>query len=257
MIRPALNLAEVRPWWLRLLILAMFGSPLVGSKILHAQLHKEHVFYDMGEWTAYALFIWMFVFLCVGLKRLLDWLSLATVFAMTVLLTGAALRKTGLWSLIEKLAGTTPTDSTQSLIDLLFRFFMILAATPYVMLLVESFPATDLMRWVSRQGATRTARAALVAAMFLRMFQHVGEVVTRCMIAWREENPTIILPRYRADWAGSIFRKIGVLEWIKDSISAWCAVIAIQSLAAIPTVVRDFRRVQSSWRTSPGGVWLR
>jgi hypothetical protein len=257
MTRPALNLAAVRPWWLRLFILAMLGHPLVASRVLHGQLHKEHLFFDIGNWTTYALFIWMFVGLCVGLKRLLDWLSIAAIFALTVLLTGAILRKTGLWSLIERTVGTTTTDPTQSLIDLLFRFFMILAATPFAMLVIESFPASDLMRWVSRRGATHTARVVLVAAMFLRMFQHVGEVVTRCMVAWREENPSVILPRYRGDWVGSIFRKLGVLEWIKVSVSSWCAAIAVQSLAAIPTVVRDFRRVQSGWKTSPGGLQLR
>jgi hypothetical protein len=145
-------------------------------------------------------------------------------------------------------------DPQQSLMDLLFRFLMILASAPFALLVINSFPATDLMRWVSRRGANRTTAVALVGAIFLRMLQHVGEVVTRCMVAWQEENPLVLLPRFSADWAGSIFRKIGILEWVKMAVVAWCGTIAMQSIAAVPTVVTDFRRVQAGQAAQAEGI---
>ncbi len=250
----SLKIAEVRPWWLRLFFLGLLGSPLMTSGILHRQLHEDHFFRDLAYWTAYAVFIWLLVALCVGLKTLTEWLMIASISAMTILITGAIFRKLGVWETLQKLvASPSTTDSAQDLMDLIFRFIMILVATPFALLIISSFPATDLMRWVSRQGATRTATVALVGAIFLRMLQHVGEVVTRCMLAWEEENPAILLPRYSADWAGSVVRKIGILEWVKVSVVAWCSVIAIHSLAAVPTVVKDFRRVREAWNVETGG----
>jgi hypothetical protein len=247
-----LNLAEMRPWWLRTAMLALIGSPLFHSSVIHSQLHKQHFFEDLGKWTAYAVFIWLFVTLCVGINLLVEWLTVATLSSLTILFTGAILRQTGLWDGLATLLGSGAPDRQQSLMDLIFRVVMIMTATPFALLVISSFPASDLMRWVSQKGATRTAKIALIAAMFLRIFQHVGEVVTRCMVAWTEENPTVLLPRYRSDWVGSIVRKVGIFDWLRVSVFAWCIALATQSLVAIPTIVRDFRRVGGT-ADSPSG----
>jgi len=242
-----LDLTALKPWWLRLFILAMFGHPLTTSPVLHARLHQEHFFRALALWTGYTVFAWTFIALCVGVKTVVDWVTLASISGLTVLVTGGAFRKLGVWDWLQKLiAGVPATNPQQNLMDLIFRFIMILAATPFALLIINSFPASDVMRWVSRRGATRTTKAALVGAIFLRMLQHVGEVVTRCMVAWREENPRILVPRFSADWAGSLIRKMAILEWIKTAVMAWCGAIAMQSIAAVPRVVSDFRRVRHS-----------
>ncbi|MFP5207310.1 MAG: hypothetical protein ACLGSH_18300 [Acidobacteriota bacterium] len=239
------NLAALKPWWLRLLILLLIGHPLVTSPVLHSQLHKAHFYKDLGLWTAYTVFLWLIIGLCVGLKTLVDWVTVASMSALTVLLTGAIFRKLGLWIWLQSFYPSThATDPTQNLMDLIFRFIMISASAPFALLLINSFPAADLMRWVSKRSASSATMAALICAIFLRMLQHVGEVVTRCMLAWREENPQVVLPRFSADWAGSIFLRIGFFEWIKIAVVAWCGTIAMHTLAAVPTVVADFRRVQ-------------
>lgn len=239
------NLAALKPWWLRLLFFILIGHPLIWSPVLHSQLHKAHFYKDLGLWTAYTLFLWLIIGLSVGLKTLVDWVTVASISAFTVLVTGAIFRKFGIWIWLENLYPSAHSiDPTQNLMDLMFRFIMISASAPFALLVINSFPAADLMRWVSRRSASRATSVALICAIFLRMLQHVGEVVTRCMIAWREENPQIVVPRFSADWAGSIFLRIGVIEWVKTAVVAWCGTIAMHTLAAVPTVVADFRRVQ-------------
>jgi hypothetical protein len=248
------NFTSLKPWWIRAFILALIGHPLIASPVLHSQLHKDHFFKDLALWTSYMVFVWLFIEFCVGLRTFLNWITVASMFALTVLMTGAVFRKLGAWDWLQDIYhGSHVIDPQQNLMDLIFRFIMILASAPFALLVINSFPATDLMRWVSRRGASRTTTAALVGAIFLRMFQHVGEVVTRSMVAWREENPRIFVPRFSADWAGSIIEKIRMLEWVKVAIVTWCGAIAVQSIAAVPTVVMDFRRVQDGEKVRTGG----
>lgn len=243
------NLTALKPWWLRFGILLLLGHPVIYSPVLHSQLHASHFYRDLGLWTAYMVFLWIFIWLCVGLKMVADWVTVSTISAFTVLATGAIFRRLGIWVWLQSFFHSTQsTDATQSLMDLMFRFIMISASGPFALLVINSFPAADLMRWISRRSASRTTAIALICAIFLRMLQHVGEVVTRCMVAWREENPDIIAPRFCADWSGSIFLKVGFLQWMKTAVVAWCGAIAMHTLTAVPAVVADFRRVQAGTR---------
>lgn len=238
-----LNLAEVRPWWLRLGLLLTVGSPLLTGGVLHARLHPEHFYRDLAMWTAYGVFIWLFVGSCAGLRRLVDWLTFAVLISLTIVLTGAAFRKLGIWQPLETLWMRSPTDPERSVMDLVFRLLVILSATPYGLLTLSSFPASDLIRWVSRRGAVRRTAWALRAAIFLRMLQNVAEVVSRSLVAWREENPALLVPRFRSDWRGSLLGRLRFFDWAWLSVFSWCTAIATQSLEAVPLVVRDFRRM--------------
>ena len=243
---PILNPTQIRPWWLRLGLLAFLGSPMILSKVLHGGLHEAHFFSDLGKWTAYAVFIWLFVVLCAGLKRFIDWLSVASLFGLTVMFSGALLRKAGVWLLLEKALMGVHTSAEQQVMDLFFRFIVILVSYPFALLMINSFPAADIMRWVSRRSATRAGSTAVVVAMFIRMLQVVSEVVTRAMLAWKEENPAVVLARFRADWMGSPFHRVAILQWARLAISAWCGVIAIQTFETVPVIVRDFRRMRGA-----------
>ena len=237
-----LPITDVRPWWIRAFILIAISTPIFSHIVLHSTIHAEHYVDDLLKTVAYACFVWLFVGLCAGLRQLLDWLAVGVIPAITLLLTGALFRSRSIWSLIHKAVPAASANPLQGELDLVFKLLIIMIATPLALLIVGSFPATNLMRWISRKGATRTAHAALVGAIFLRMFQHVSEVVERSMDAWREENPDVYLPRHRGDWAGSIWSKAHLVSWFHASVTAWCKFITIQTLAAVPNIVRDFGR---------------
>ncbi len=238
-----LGLTRIRPWWVRLILLALLAAPLFGKRGLHPTLHDTHVFVDIGSWTAYVCFIWGFVFVCVGVNRLIDWLSTAFMLALVLLLTGALLRKLGVWHFIEELLRVAPKDPDVVNLALIAQFFKVIATYPLALLTLVSFPASDLVRWASQLSSRRPRTWTLRLAILLRMLQNVAEVVTRCMVAWREENPQLIVPRFRADWHGSLFSRLGILSWAKDLLIIWPRTVAMQSLQAVPFVVRDFRRL--------------
>jgi len=100
MTTPYLPITEVKPWWLRLGLLAAIASPMLSPQLLHATIHADHPFADLANWTEYCVFTWIFVWLCVGLDRLLAWLAAAAVFGLSVAFGGALVGKTGLWELV-------------------------------------------------------------------------------------------------------------------------------------------------------------
>lgn len=239
-----MNLVQVRPWWLRLAILALIACPLFGVSTLHTEIRPDHVFDDLAEWTAYSLFIWILVGLVVGLHRLIAWLSVSILFGITVAFSGAIIRKLGIWHVIEHLVKAT-TESQASLAqteaDLVLLLIRVTATLPIALLTLQSFPASDVLRRAARPDNSGHVREAwLLTAIAIRIFQHVFEVAGSMFLAWREENPKILLPRYKNDWENGVKGRLGLIGWLKTSIWAWSVGLLQQSLVFVPVAVRDW-----------------
>lgn len=247
-----LRLTDVRPWYIRLLLLLVIGSPTIMGGAVHVRFHDEHYFVDLLQWTAYAVFVWLFIVACLGLKKLVEWLSVAFYIALVILFTGAVFRGVGVWERLAELLGVefgTPDQGVKSLV----RTFVILVVVyPLSLLVLTSFPASDLIKWISLRVARvvgsstklgLNVKAAVVLALLLRMLQHVAEVVERCLLAWQEENPAWIVPRHRADWSGSLLGRAAFFDFARTAIVAWVFAVTFHSFVVLPTLVKDFRRV--------------
>lgn len=240
-----LNFAQIHPW-ARFTLLALFGSPLFIGNALHPQLHLDHWSKDLLAWSAYAIFIWLVIFLSIGLERLLQWLSAATVLGLTIVVLGVILRKLHIWELLHGLFGTSANataNAGQDELDLIYRLFMIMISLPFALFFINSFPASNLLGKVSVRSPERRHKLRVHAALALRVFQHVFEVATTTLVAWREENPELLLPRFRDDWRGSVFGRLGFLKWVRIAIWTWCLTLTLQTLLIVPIVVRDFKRL--------------
>lgn len=234
--QPRIEVIKIRPWWLRLALLTLIASPMFLPSGMHTSLHADQLFSDFATWMGYAVFLWLFIGLCVGLERLLVWLSAATVFGLALAFGGACVAKLGIWSWLNSvlgdLSGSTGTTLIEHQSDLIFRLFIVMTSLPFFFLVVNSFPATDIFLSAVRHGTRGRAKFFVVVAVFLRLFQYVFEVFTSLWLAWREENPEKILPRHRLE-----FHRF---RWAMDSLLAWCAALLVHSLIFVPTVVRDW-----------------
>jgi hypothetical protein len=244
-----LNYAKIRPWWFRLLLLILFAFPLLGLGNLPTELHAESLFRSLGAWIAYAIFIWIIIGLAVGLDQLLSWLFVGVIFGLTVAVTGALLRHIHLWEFIEQLVAYVSNQAVSASSDeavLVWRMIVTMIAVPYSLLMLESFPASDILHRVARPGRSKRKVLWLAAAIFLRVFQHVFEVAGNLFVAWKEENPRLLWPRHRDDWHGYGSGFKGVLKWIISAIWAWSVTLLEQAMLFVPTAVRDWIRIYNT-----------
>lgn len=228
------NIAALRPWWLRLMLLCAIGLPLFQG--MHLPPGRDGVFEQLAARTAYAALIWLLILLNVGVDRLLTYMASACVLALTTVLLGALFKR-----LLPVLAaGMTTVDVSARLATL---FLTMMTAVPYALFAVSCFSAADLIAR-ARQQVQRGDRWAPHIALALRMVQHVGEVFANLMMVWGEEHPARVLPRFKSDWARSALAKTGIVTWGAEAVAAWSFALLIHSLEIIPALVDDLTRVK-------------
>jgi len=123
--------------------------------------------------------------------------------------------------------------------DLVLRLILIMVGVPFFLFALNSFPATGALRRSARPTGERQREAWLLVAIFLRVFQHVFEMAGKMLTAWREENPQLVMPRYREDWKKGIAPR-GYFGWFTRSIWAWSVSLLQQSLVFVPIAVRGW-----------------
>ena len=241
-----ISLSSVRPWWLRLLILSLISSPLFIGIDHHASIQFEHLFSDMGNWIGYSVFIWIFIYMCVGINKLTSWLGLGAILGLVIIVTGVALPNLGIWDAVSAVFGEVQPESqiekVQRELDLIFRLIMIMTSFPFFMLAIQSFSAAGIFNAAVRRGASGGAYFYIVIAVFLRVFQHVFEVFEKLLMAWQEENPRLVLPRHRADLGASVLSPLKITKWWWSSTWIWCQALLIHSLLFVPVAVRDWQQ---------------
>jgi hypothetical protein len=229
------SLAQLRPAWLRLALLVAIGlAPMSGwSNFRIAWLPDPLSF--VVAWAAYSVFIWLLTLLNVGFDRMLAFLSAPFVLALTTCLLGASMRK-----LFPFLAGgATQEEMSLRMVTL---FFSMISLIPYALLVVNSFSAAGLARRVSQLGGARR-RLGVHGALALRVLQHVGEVFSELLIAWREENPARLLPRHRSDWHRSRCTSLYYLDWFRSAVADWTLACLVHSLEPLPLFAHEIGRL--------------
>jgi hypothetical protein len=228
-----INIANVRPWPLRLLILLTIGLPVVVNfpAYLFSNISPIEL---IAFWAGYASFIWLFILLNVGLKNLLNILSGAFILAITTAMLGAGTKK-----MFPFLAGgATVTDINIKMTTL---FIIMISVIPYGLLFVNSFSSQGIIDNLSSRGKVSKI-ASIHIALGLRVLQHVGEVFNKLILVWSEEHPSYILPRFRKDWNGQWYKKINLLPWFFESIKSWIYACMMHTFEPIPVLVNEILR---------------
>lgn len=228
------------PWYIRLLIL--IGLPILmglsvdiaienTKELLHAKPEMASIF----TWTIYACLIWGIVFLNAGGKKLLEYLAMAFILGLTIIILGVIMRK-----LIPIIAGNLSGDEVSFM--MIRKFFIIIMTLPYSMLVINSFSAQNLIaRIIKTKGKFKTI--GLHFALAIRVFQHTGEVIFNLLEIWAEEHPEKLLPRHRRDWGIKWYSKTNVFLWMVEAISAWIFACTIQTLAPVLVMADEVEKI--------------
>ncbi|MDD3148809.1 MAG: hypothetical protein PHD82_16055 [Candidatus Riflebacteria bacterium] len=236
-----LKLQNLRPWWLKMAVLMLIGFPLVSNRpagLIAAGLEKflPEMPGSILAWPLITFFIWACCLPSLGTARLLDYLAAAYTMAITTVVSGAVLR--------EILPVVFTADVSADSFRLLRVYFNILAVFPYSLTFLNAFSVSDLLsRLTKTRGRFRSA--GLHLALALRICQHVGEVIPKLLLVWREENPDLLLPRCRDDWQG-ISPLIRWPMWFIRSISQWIFACIILTFEPIPVMVNEIEQINES-----------
>lgn len=233
-----LKFQNISPWWLKLALLMLAGLPLISN--LPAELVTGLLDQSFPAEFARILaaplltfFIWLICWPSLGTRKLLDYISGAFFLAITTVLLSAVLR------LI--LPDALTPDPAQNRVRLIRLFYNILAVFPFSLMFINAFSVRNLIENLSQtRGERRTLGFHL--ALTLRIFQHVGEVIGRLLLIWREEHPRLLLPRHCHDWRG--FRMPWRLSlWLSASISHWIFACIILTFEPIPVMVEEIEQI--------------
>lgn len=231
----------VRPWWLRMLLLLIAGLPLfTWWPATRLQLVLES-FLPAGQasflvFPVITFYIWLVCLPSLGSRKMLDYLAAAFGIALTTVVSGAIIRICMPFLFSENhLAGQ---------LRLLKLYFNILAVFPYSMTFLNSFSVSGLMtRLTKSRGKFR--ETGLHLALALRICQHVGEVIPKLLLVWREDHPELLLPRFRQNWHG-----VAILlkwpAWIVRSLAQWIFACIILTFEPIPVMVNEIEQIDES-----------
>jgi len=125
-------------------------------------------------------------------------------------------------------------------------FIIILSTVPYTLMAINLFSAKNIIdRARSRYtGQKNIPEFYLHLCLALRMFQHVGEVVTRLFDVWTEEHPQLLIPRNRRQWGVNWYSPVHFFPWAVEAISSWIFACLMVTFAPLPAFVRELKVMQ-------------
>ncbi|MDD3000181.1 MAG: hypothetical protein PHF29_00315 [Candidatus Riflebacteria bacterium] len=225
----------VKPFWLRFIIFIIVGLPLFSnsparfiSQILSKFFNPE--FALIITYPLISFFIWLFCLPSLGLKKLLDYMAAAFAIALTTVITSSLLQYL-LPFIFEK-------DAYASSVRLLRLYFIVLAVFPWSLTFINSFSPDSIINALMHLKKP-FRETGLHFALALRVFQHVGTVVGRLLIIWKERHPSIIVMRH----VGEIKNLDFIWEWIRwlaCSLIDWVYACLILTFEPIPAMVNEF-----------------
>ena len=109
------QIIEIKPWWLRLIILLSIGIPVltgwpvnIATESIKEILPVTPEMANIFVWMVYACFIWLVVFLSAGEKKLLEYLAIAFMLGLTTSISGATT-----WSTRRSFCAWAPASRSQ------------------------------------------------------------------------------------------------------------------------------------------------
>ena len=234
-----LQFQNIQPWWLKLLLLMVVGIPIFSSRPAFFLAEQFENFLPSGAGIIVAVpvctfIIWLACLPSLGFGKLLDYLAAAFVIALTTVITGAVLRQ-----MFPFVFGVRDYDGSLRLLRL---YFNILAVFPYSLTFINSFSVSGMINRFSRIHG-RFRLPGLHLALTVRVFQHVGEVISRLVTIWYEENPAILLPRHRDDWKQGPLWIYKWFSWAVFCIYRWIFACIILTFEPIPVMVNEMEQI--------------
>ena len=246
--------SRISPWWLRLSVLFLFGMPIFTgwplnvvaayfipftSAIADEPATQALIALD-SAWTLYAGLIWTVIYLNVGKHSFKEYAWVAFILALTTAGGGLVARK-----IFPFLDGQS--NSWLVYFKMLRLFIIIISTVPFILMSINLFSSKNLLMMAQSRAEKSKASPEfyLHLCLALRMLQHVGEVGVRLLDVWREEHPSLLLPRHRRDWNIKWYSFANFLPWAIDAISAWAFACLMVTFAPLPSFVHELQSIKS------------
>jgi len=225
----------VKPFWLRFIIFIIVGLPLFSnfpalfiSHILSKFFNPE--FALIISYPLISFFIWLFCLPSLGLKKFLDYMSAAFLMALTTVITSSLLQNLFPFIFME--------NAYAASVRLLRLYFNVLAVFPWSLTFINSFSPDSIINALT-QLRTPFREAGLHFALALRVFQHVGTVVSKLLLIWKERYPSLLVMRHTGENKKIKFIFAWV-RWLAYSVIDWVYASIILTFEPIPAMVNEF-----------------
>lgn len=237
------NAIRALPWYLRVMLFAVIGMPLIQANVL-TQWFPDDPLIKIELFTAYGACLWLFIGLCVGIDKFLGLISTGFVLAVGTVIMGAAVR-----------AGLGLAGDTEELrIAMSMHFFnilmMLVLSIPLFGFAAHCFSASNLLESASRRAGIGSSWQVSVAVL-LRVSQHFTDLFPVLLTVWSEEHPSRILPRCRDDWKSASWptKPFKMIDWLATALWAWARCLLVFGLKVVPSIQNETTRYMRSARS--------
>jgi hypothetical protein len=212
--------------------------PVIGMFDVSNHLHHEtpEQIAKIVPYLIYAFIVYFLISFTFGLTGLSGLLLIATPIALSVSLAR------GLTPHIpyigDFLQGSKP-DADRSFLSIM-QFVKMLILIPGPLFIMRCFPAHEIISKI--QLSKKSPEYLIKFAIISRMFVVVTEAVSKFWGAWREENPRLILPRYRIDISTSQ-KLVKSPLWLLGASKTWCFALVVYSMEQIPPLIYQIDNV--------------
>jgi hypothetical protein len=235
-----MKIKSIRPPALRLLLLMLLGLPALFYWPLTTLITEKDSLGFLALLMVYCALITLVIIWEVGSEEWARWFSAAMVLAVVTLAPAFGFLKG--WELWDKFRGSETAveqpaavgtkaaankpvssndeDRKKWVWNKLRVGVTIVTVLPYALLVVNCFSVSGAIRRVTEFGL-RTQILMKHTLIGLRVLQHVAEVLPPIVLVWREENPQLIIPRFRDDLGGIFDRAAKCSAWFCSAIWLW------------------------------------
>lgn len=264
---------RIQPPWLRLLVLALVGLPMIsgwplrdaGSRLNELTrrisvgvrvptstgaedartnapnalyCHQGHTPAHALVWLIYASGVSILIVINVGPREWFVFFSIASLLTTVTCLTGAVV------SSARNVIFGNADSQAQALwsVHYLVKACIMLSVVPFGMFAVGCFSPSNMLQAAIQHGRAFQSLTIRLTTI-VRVLQHVLYVVVALFGAWREENPDLIVPRHRVDMRGNV--AAGIAKWAawgEESLRTWCFALLMHTLEPIPLFCREIEQ---------------
>jgi hypothetical protein len=234
---PLFRILKIIPWPIRLVLLLVIAVPLFKIRLI-TDLVDDDPIHRLEIKTVYACFVWSFIVANVGLDKFYSYIQAAFIAVVSTVVIGAAIMY------MLHLVGQTNADKMAMSESTVGILFMLTISLPYFFFMAQCFSPARFFERID-QSAGSSSVFWLHVAVWLRVFQHLGEVFPALIVVWREEHPGLYLPRFRDDWhsLGLLKRSVNIAEWFASSFFVWAKCMMVFGVSIVPTVNNEAVRL--------------
>ena len=220
---------------------AFTGWPI--NLLAHSGSSSADLLFNLSLWVGYAAVMLLLVGLNMGSERLAEVLSIASVLGITTALLGGVVRRAG--QFVFGGAGQDQ-DALNALISykMLNILVIVLAVIPYALFAVNCFSVSRFLERVAHWPGRRKL-IGVHAALAFRVIQHASEVASTLMLAWTEENPQRLLPRFRDGWKESTLGWVYFFPWFQQAVLTWAFALLIHTIEPIPVFADELAKINN------------